>query len=92
MAGNGLGCAARGVEKLVLLPMCGPPQVLILVMGGHQTWMVVWINLLQPCMHVAVSGVRAVSYLKLAMKAVRSSDDVSSHKSQSYFSDAQKRR
>ena len=35
--------------------------------------MVVWINILQLCVCVVVSGVETISYSELAMKAVKSS-------------------
>ena len=70
-AGNGLECAVHRADKLILLPMHGPPQVLILQLSGHQTWMDVQINLLQLHACAAASGVRAAGYLEPAMKAVR---------------------
>ena len=64
---------ACGADKLILLPMCRPPWVLILWLSGHQTQMVVWIDLLQPCMRAVVSEVGTVGYSELAMKGLKNS-------------------
>ena len=62
-----------GVDKLILLPMRRPLQVLIVWSSGHQTQMVVWINSLWPCVCAAVSEVRTVGYSEPAMKVVGNS-------------------
>ena len=49
-----------------------PPQVLIIRASGHQTRMVVWIDLLWPHVRAAALGVGTVSYLELAMKMIGS--------------------
>ena len=60
----------HGADKLILLPMCRPPRVLILQLSFHQYWINVQINLLQPHVHVAALGVRTVGYLEPVLKAV----------------------
>ena len=49
-----------------------PPQVLIVRVSGHQTRMVVWIDLLWLHVRAAALGVRTVNYLELAMKMIGS--------------------